>query len=434
MYKKGNIAIFAVIMIATILLAVFTTPWVEKNTNLGLDLKGGFEVLYEVQPLEDGDVIDQSAMNATVRAINNRVNVLGVSEPDIRIEDSNRIRVQLAGVSNQNEAREVLSSTAQLTFRDVDDNVLLDGKDLAPRGAALGFDPNDGKPVVELTLQSAEKFGEVTSQIAQRPMPENRLVIWLDYEEGDSYAEEIQKENSKIVSDARVTGPIISDKAIISGGDITADSAKQLADILNAGALPVKLEEIYSTSVSAQFGQDALEKTVFASVIGVVAIFLFMLFFYRLPGLVSIITLILYINLIMLFFNGINAVLTLPGIAGLVLGIGMAVDANIITAERIKDELRSGKSVLSAFRAGNRRSLSTIIDANLTTLISAAVLFYFGTSSVKGFALMLMISIAMTFISNVFISRYLMHLLVASRLFDKRKGWFGVKESEIREL
>lgn len=433
MYKKGNIAIFAVIMIATILLAVFTAPWVVKNTNLGLDLKGGFEVLYEVQPLEDGDVIDQSAMNATVRAINNRVNVLGVSEPDIRIEDSNRIRVQLAGVSNQNEAREVLSSTAQLTFRDVDDNVLLDGKDLAPRGAALSYN-QQGQPVVELTLQSAEKFGEVTSQIAQRQPPENRLVIWLDYEEGDTYAEEIQKENSKIVSDASVTGPIISDKAIISGGGIDAESGQRLADILNAGALPVKLEEIYSTSVSAQFGQDALEKTVFASVIGVVAIFLFMLFFYRLPGLVSIITLILYINLIMLFFNGINAVLTLPGIAGLVLGIGMAVDANIITAERIKDELRSGKSVLSAFRAGNRRSLSTIIDANLTTLISAAVLFYFGTSSVKGFALMLMISIAMTFISNVFISRYLMHLIVASRLFDKRKGWFGVKESEIREL
>ncbi|ERG66275.1 protein translocase subunit SecD [Exiguobacterium chiriqhucha] len=433
MYKKGNIAIFAVIMIATILLAVLTTPWVVKNTNLGLDLKGGFEVLYEVQPLEDGDVIDQSAMNATVRAINNRVNVLGVSEPDIRIEDDNRIRVQLAGVSNQNDAREVLSSTAQLTFRDIDDNVLLDGKDLAPRGASISYD-QQGNPVVELTLQSAEQFGEVTSEIAQRPAPENRLVIWLDYEEGDSYEEEIQKENSKIVSDASVNGPILSDKAIISGGDIDAESGQRLADILNAGALPVKLEEIYSTSVSAQFGQDALEKTVFASVIGVVAIFLFMLFFYRLPGLVSIITLILYINLIMLFFNGINAVLTLPGIAGLVLGVGMAVDANIITAERIKDELRSGKSVLSAFRAGNRRSLSTIIDANLTTLISAAVLFYFGTSSVKGFALMLMISIAMTFISNVFISRYLMHLLVASRFFDKRKGWFGVKESEIREL
>ena len=433
MYKKGNIAIFAVIMIATILLAALSTPWVVKNTNLGLDLKGGFEVLYEVQPLEDGDVIDQSAMNATVRAINNRVNVLGVSEPDIRIEDENRIRVQLAGVENQNDAREVLSSTAQLTFRDVDDNVLLDGKDLAPRGAALSYDPQ-GNPVVELTLQSADQFGEVTSQIAQRPAPENRLVIWLDYEEGDTYAEEIQKENSKIVSDARVTSQILSDKAIISGGDITAESAKQLADILNAGALPVKLDEIYSTSVSAQFGQDALEETVFAATIGIIAVFLFMLFFYRLPGLVSIITLVLYINLIMLFFNGINAVLTLPGIAALVLGVGMAVDANIITAERIKDELRSGKSVLSAFRAGNRRSLSTIIDANLTTLISAAVLFYFGQSSVKGFAVMLMISIGMTFISNVFISRYLMHLLVSSRLFDKRKGWFGVKESEIREL
>ena len=433
MYKKGNIAIFAIIMVATILLAVFTTPWVVNNTNLGLDLKGGFEVLYEVQPLEDGDVIDDSAMNATVRAINNRINVLGVSEPSVRIEENNRIRVQLAGVSDQNEAREVISSTAQLTFRDVEDNVLLDGKDLKPRGAALGYN-QQGDPVVELTLQSAEKFGEVTSEIAQRPAPENRLVIWLDYEEGDTYEEEVQKENSKIVSDAFVESPILSDKAIISGGDITAESAKQLADILNAGALPVKLDEIYSTSVSAQFGQDALDKTVFAAMIGIIAVFVFMLVFYRLPGLVSIITLILYINLIMLFFNGINAVLTLPGIAALVLGVGMAVDANIITAERIKDELRSGKSVLSAFRAGNRRSLSTIIDANLTTLISAAVLFYFGESSVKGFAIMLMISIAMTFISNVFISRYLMHLLVASRLFDKRKGWFGVKESEIREL
>nr|WP_193343245.1 MULTISPECIES: protein translocase subunit SecD [unclassified Exiguobacterium] len=433
MYKKGNIAIFAIIMIATILLAVFTTPWVVKNTNLGLDLKGGFEVLYEVQPLEDGDVIDESAMNATVRAINNRINVLGVSEPDVRIEENNRIRVQLAGVSNQNEAREVLSSTAQLTFRDVNDNVLLDGKDLAPRGAALSYN-QQGQPVVELTLQSADKFGEVTSEIAQLPPPENRLVIWLDYEEGDTYEEEVQKENSKIVSDASVTSPILSDKAIISGGGIDAESGQRLADILNAGALPVKLDEIYSTSVSAQFGQDALEETVFAATIGIIAVFLFMLFFYRLPGLVSIITLVLYINLIMLFFNGINAVLTLPGIAALVLGVGMAVDANIITAERIKDELRSGKSVLSAFRAGNRRSLSTIIDANLTTLISAAVLFYFGQSSVKGFAVMLMISIGMTFISNVFISRYLMHLLVSSRLFDKRKGWFGVKESEIREL
>lgn len=433
MYKKGNVVIFAVIMIATILLAVLTTPWVVKNTNLGLDLKGGFEVLYEVQPLEDGDTIDKSAMNATVRAINNRVNVLGVSEPDIRIEDENRIRVQLAGVSNQNDAREVLSSTAQLTFRDIDDNVLLDGKDLAPRGAAISYD-QQGNPVVELTLRSADQFGEVTSQIAQRPAPENRLVIWLDFEEGDSYETEVQKENSKIVSDASVNGPILSDKAIISGGDIDVESGQRLADILNAGALPVKLEEIYSTSVSAQFGQDALDKTVFASLIGIAAIFVFMLFFYRLPGLVSIVTLVLYINLIMLFFNGMNAVLTLPGIAALVLGVGMAVDANIITAERIKDELRSGKSVLSAFRAGNRRSLSTIVDAQLTTLISAAVLFYFGTSSVKGFALMLMISIAMTFISNVFVSRYLMHLLVSSRLFDKRKGWFGVKESDIREL
>lgn len=433
MYKKGKLVTFAVIVVATILLAVFTTPWIVKNTSLGLDLKGGFEVLYEVKPLNEGDEIDEKAMNATVKAIDNRINVLGVSEPDIRIEGDNRIRVQLAGVENQNDAREVLSSTAQLSFRDVEDNLLLGGDDLKPRGAQLSYDPQ-GQPVVELTLKSAEKFGEVTGKIAEKESPNNRLVIWLDYEEGDTYEKEIEKENSKIVSDAFVQNAINSDKAIISGGGIDAESGQRLADILNAGALPVKLDEVYSTSVSAQFGQDALEKTLFASMIGVAAIFLFMIGVYRLPGLVSIVTLVLYINLIMLFFNGVNAVLTLPGIAALVLGVGMAVDANIITAERIKDELRSGKSVLSAFRAGNRRSLGTILDANLTTLISAAVLFWFGTSSVKGFAIMLMISIAMTFISNVFVSRYLMHLLVASRFFDKRKGWFGVKESEIREL
>lgn len=434
MIKKGKLATFFIIVAALLVLIGTTSNWLLKDTKLGLDLKGGFEVLYEVQPLKKGDVIDANAMSATLTAIENRVNVLGVSEPDIRIEGDNRIRVQLAGVKNQSEARQILSSTAELSFRDINDKVLLDGSDLKAKGAKVGYDPQTNAPLVELTMKSKEKFYEVTQQVSKMQPPANRLVIWLDYEKGDTYEKEIQKENSKIVSDASVQQPINSDKAIISGGDITAEYGKQLSSILNAGALPVKLDEIYSTSVSAAFGQDALDQTLFASMIGVAAVFLFMLLFYRVSGFVSIITLLFYIYLVMIFFNGINAVLTLPGIAALVLGVGMAVDANIITAERIKDELRSGKSALSAFKAGNRRSFGTILDANLTTLISAGVLYYFGTSTVKGFAIMLMVSIAVTFVTNVFISRYLMQLLVSSRWFDKKKTWFGVKESEIREL
>jgi len=434
MIKKGKIATFFITVIALLVLIGTTSSWLFKDTKLGLDLKGGFEVLYEVQPLKKGDKIDETAMSATLTAIENRVNVLGVSEPDIRIESGNRIRVQLAGVKDQNEARQILSSTAQLSFRDVNDKLLLDGSDLKAKGAKLGYDPQTNEPLVELTMKSQEKFYEVTQQIAQMPEPTNRLVIWLDYEEGDTYEKEMGKENSKIVSDAFVSQPINSDKAIISGGSIDAEYGKQLSSILNAGALPVKLDEIYSTSVSAAFGKDALDQTLFASMIGIAAVSLFMLVFYRLSGVVAVITLLFYIYLVMIFFNGINAVLTLPGIAALVLGVGMAVDANIITAERIKDELRSGKSVLSSFKAGNRRSFGTILDANLTTLISAGVLYYFGTSTVKGFAIMLMVSILVTFITNVFVSRFFLGQLVESRLFDKKKSWFGVKESEIREL
>nr|WP_198661523.1 protein translocase subunit SecD [Exiguobacterium flavidum] len=434
MIKKGKIATFFITVIALLILIGTTSSWLFKDTKLGLDLKGGFEVLYEVQPLKKGDKIDETAMSATLTAIENRVNVLGVSEPDIRIEGGNRIRVQLAGVKDQNEARQILSSTAQLSFRDVNDKLLLDGADLKAKGAKLGYDPQTNEPLVELTMKSQEKFYEVTQQISQMPEPTNRLVIWLDYEEGDTYEKEMGKENSKIVSDAFVSQPINSDKAIISGGSIDAEYGKQLSSILNAGALPVKLDEIYSTSVSAAFGKDALDQTLFASMIGIAAVSLFMLVFYRLSGVVAVVTLLFYIYLVMIFFNGINAVLTLPGIAALVLGVGMAVDANIITAERIKDELRSGKSVLSSFKAGNRRSFGTILDANLTTLISAGVLYYFGTSTVKGFAIMLMVSILVTFITNVFVSRFFLGQLVESRLFDKKKSWFGVKESEIREL
>ena len=194
------------------------------------------------------------------------------------------------------------------------------------------------------------------------------------------------------------------------------------------------MEEIYSTSVGAKFGEQALEKTVFAGAIGIFLVLLFMLIFYRFPGLIAAITLSIFVYLNILVFDWMNAVLTLPGIAALILGVGMAVDANIITYERIKEEIKSGKSILSAYRSGSKNSFLTIFDANITTLLAGVVLFIFGTSAVKGFATMLIVSILLSFITAVYGSRLLLGLWVNSKFLNKKPSWFGVKQSDIRNL
>ncbi|MDG2794233.1 protein translocase subunit SecD, partial [Vibrio parahaemolyticus] len=281
----------------------------------------------------------------------------------------------------------------------------MDGTDLKGGGAKQTFD-EQGRASVGLTLKSAEKFREVTEKISKMPPPTNLMVIWLDFEEGkDSYKAESAKPNPKFLSAATVNQVFNQAEVSIVGGNFTVESAKQLSSLLNAGALPVDLKEMYSTSVGAKFGQQALEQTIFASAIGIALIFLFMLVFYRLPGIVAVIMLGLYIFVTLLVFNWMHAVLTLPGIAALVLGVGIAVDANIITYERLKEELKIGKSMMSAFRAGNHRSLATILDANITTLAAAGVLFVYGNSSVKGFATSLIVSILVGFITNVFGTR-----------------------------
>jgi preprotein translocase subunit SecD len=432
MVKKGRIITFFIVVAALAALIAYTVADTTKNIKLGLDLQGGFEVLYEVDPAKDDQEINSKTLDATVEAILSRINVLGVSEPNVTIEGEDRIRVQLAGIEDQNQARELLSTQAELTFRDVDDNLMLDGSDLQEGGASLTFSETN-QPWVSLTLKDADKFGEVTKDIMGRPLGENLLVIWLDYEEGDSFQEEVQKATPKFLSAPRVS-EVLNTKNVVIQGDFTVEEATNLANLLNAGSLPVKLKEIYSTSVGAQFGEKALEKTVFAGIIGIVLIFLYMLFYYRFPGIIAVLTLSVYIYLILIVFDWMNAVLTLPGIAALILGVGMAVDANIITYERIKEEIKSGKTILSAFKAGSRRSFATIFDANITTLIAAGVLFAFGTSSVKGFAVMLITSILVSFITAVYGSRLLLGLWVKSRIFNKKPGYFGVKESEINEL
>ncbi|MER2141050.1 MAG: protein translocase subunit SecD, partial [Priestia megaterium] len=386
MVKRGRIVAFFLLVLLVFSTIGTTMTGITKDIKLGLDLQGGFEILYKVSPAKKGDVIDKKALNSTVEALRQRVDVLGVSEPSIQIEGNDRIRVQLAGVTNQKQARDLLSTQANLTFRDVNDKVLMDGTDLAQGGAKQSFDQSN-QPSVSLKLKNAKKFEKITRELSQKPAPNNLIVIWLDYEEGkDSYQKESAKQNPKYLSAASVSSVLTQPDVEISGGNFTVKSATQLAELLNAGSLPVKLDELYSTSVGAQFGEEALHTTILAGIIGIGIIFLYMLFFYRLPGLIAIITLSFYVYLNLLVFDLMHVVMTLPGIAALILGVGMAVDANIITYERIKDELKTGRSVISAYRAGNRRSLATIFDANITTMLAALVLFFYGQSSVKGFA------------------------------------------------
>ncbi|WP_313891742.1 protein translocase subunit SecDF [Psychrobacillus sp.] len=430
MKTRGRIVAFLLLLVIFAGTISPTAAGVLNNIKLGLDLQGGFEVLYQVEELKEGQTITDEIVSDTSAALSNRIDALGVNEPSIQIEGGHRIRVQLAGVEDQNSAREMLSTEANLTFRDSDDNIMLDGADLKEGGAKAAFD-QQGAPIVTLDLKDANKFAEVTAAISAKPAPDNVLVIWLDFEEGvDSYAAEVLKEEPKFISNPRVKETINSNSVEISGS-FTLEETKSLAGILKAGALPVKLVEIYSTSVGAQFGEQALNSTVFAGIVGVAAIFIFMLFYYRLPGLVAVISLVVYIFLILVIFDWINGVLTLPGIAAIVLGVGMAVDANILTYERIREELRVGKSVQKAFDTGAKSSFSAIFDANITTLLAAGVLFFFGTSSVKGFATLLIISIIVIFITAVWASRILLSLLVHSGYFDNKPGWFGIPKKRV---
>lgn len=407
--RKGKIITF--ILLVTIILAVAgsTTTLVWSHITKGLDLLGGFEVLYQA---EDGQKVNTQILNDAASSIRSRVDILGVSEPEITVEPPNRIRVQLAGVKDPKKAREIIGKPAQLTFRAPDGKkVLLQGSELKQNGAKVDYNEQN-QPVVVLQLKDAKKFEQIT-----RTYLGQQMAIFLD-------------ENM-------LSAPMI--KEAIPGGVATIDGqesveeAQTLVDLLNAGALPIKIKEVQSFAVDASLGSDSLKDSFIAGIYALIMIFIFMIGYYRLPGFVAVITLVAYSYLLLLTFALLQVTLTLPGIAAFILGIGMAVDANIIMNERIKDELRKGKSVPASFRSGSKSSFLTILDANLTTIIAGAVLFYFGTAGVKGFAVSLIAGILISFVTAVGLSRIMIDLLVRSNLL-KHPGWFGVKEDEISDL
>lgn len=425
--KKSRFIVFGITVVTIFVIIAASFGNVKDGMKLGLDLQGGFEILYEVSPLEGKDMPD---MSAVAESVSKRVDVLGVNEPEITVEGNNRIRVQLAGVKNADQARRVISSTANLTFRDVNDNLLMDASVLKEGSASVGYDEY-GNPLVNLKLADQEKFYEVTKEVASKSEGENLMVAWLDFDEKtDSYAKEANAEKPKFISAARVSEGINSTSAQISG-NFTKEEAKELSDLINSGSLPVKMTEIYSDSVTADYGTDAFSMTMFAGAVGIGLIMLFMILYYRLPGVISAITIAAYVFVVFVLYNLMGAVFTLSGIAALVLGVGMAVDSNILTFERIRDALYSGRSVRTAFYEGSSKSFITIFDAQVTTFISALILFEFGKGSVKGFATMLMVSTITTLLLIVFIAKFLLKQLVESGWLDDKQSWFGVKESNI---
>ncbi len=426
--KKSRLITFGITVIAILAVICAFFSDIRDGMRLGLDLKGGFEILYEVTPLTENDELP--SMDAVVRSISKRVNTLGVNEPVIMVEGDNRIRVQLADVHDPEAARRMISSTANLTFRDVNDALLMDATVLQEGSATLAYDEY-GRAKVSLKLSDTEKFREVTSTISQKGSGQNLIVAWLDYDETtDTYSRESQKEDPKYISAATVSQAIDSSNVEISG-NFSEDEARELADLINSGSLPVKMNEVYSNAVSADYGVDAFSKTMLAGGIGIVLIMLFMIAYYRLPGVISAITIAAYIFIVFLVYNAMGAVFTLSGIAALVLGVGMACDSNILTFERIKDAMYSGRTVKTAFYEGSSKSFTTILDAQLTTFISALILYMFGTGSVKGFATMLIISVITTMIVIVFVAKFLLKLLVDSGACDGKYAWFAVKQSDV---
>ena len=430
--RKGPLGLIGLVIVVIGIVTATTFSTIKDNLNLGLDLRGGFEILYEVEPLNEGASMD---MNAVINAISKRINVLGVSEPSISVEGDNRVRVQLAGVADQDTAREMIGTTANLTFRDVDDNELADSSILSEGGATLAYDEN-GQPVVSLKIKDSEKFGEITKEISGKSSGENIMIIWLDYTEGESYKAEAAKANQgeepAYISAATVSSQITGDCQI--SGRFTEDEARTLANLINSGSLPVKMTEISSNVVSAEFGSDALEKTAIAGMIGVALIALFLIIRYRVPGMLASIMLVAYLWAVFGLYSAIGAVFTLSGIGALVLGVGMTVDVNIIYFERIRQELYKGHSVPNAISQGQTVSFSAIFDSQFTTLITALIMYIWGTGSVKGFATMLIVTVAMTMVINVCLSRFLMNRLSASHICDTHPEWFGVRKSQIPDL
>lgn len=430
---KGKVIRTAILLVLFVGILCFLCVPLFKNLKFGLDLQGGFEILYKVESI-DGSKMTHDKIMATYKTLTKRIDSLGVTEPEITIEGNDKIRVKLAGVTNPEEARQQLSTVATLSFRDADDNLLMSSDVLVSGGAKVSQD-SSGNPAVSLSVKDKDEFYKVTNKV--KDYDQNLIVIWLDYnEEEDSYASEgslCGTDGSNCLSAATVSQGFASD--VIIQGNFTEDQVENLVDLINSGSLPSKLTEISSQTVGASFGDNTLQTTFMAGLIGIFLIILFLIIVYRFAGFISAISMLIYTFLVFLVFWVVGGVLTLPGIAALILGIGTAVDSSIITFARIKDELYRGKSLPMAFKEGTKESFSAILDANVIVLLVSIIMFIFGESSIKGFATMQIITVAIIMVTMVGLNRLLLKLFIKTNYFnDKTKLFINVKPENIPDV
>ncbi len=355
-----------------------------KNIELGLDLAGGVSVTYEVN--EDNP--SQTDMDDTIYKLQLRVQNYS-TESEVYQEGANRITVEIPGATNANEILEELGQPGDLSFQTEDGTVVLTGSNIQSAEAGTYDENGIDNYVVSLTMddEGAEAFATATEENIGSP-----IYIYYDGE---------------IVSAPTVESAITDGECVIENME-SYEEAEELASTIRIGALPLTLTEVQSNVVGARLGQDAIDTSLLAGAIGIVVIFLFMVILYRIPGLMSGFALLIYVILNLLAINGFNATLTLPGIAGVILAIGMAVDANVIIFTRIKEEINAGKSVINAIENGYHKALSAILDGNITTLIAAAVLWFRGSGTVKGFAQTLAIGIILSMFTALFVTKRLM--------------------------
>ena len=388
---------------------------VKDALKYGLDINGGVYVVMEAQTDATGEELAE-LMDQTRAVLDNRVNQMGVAESSVTIEGDKRLRVEIPGVDNAEDAIAAIGRTAKLNFILADGTIVVDGSNV--KDAQIATDGSNYKILLEFDSEGAGLFeegtrkalsGEVTSVIDG--VTPNQIAIVLDNE---------------IITHPNVQNVISGGNCEITGG-YSKEEASTTAALIRGGALPVELIEIQSSVQTATIGADALDKSIVAGAIGLAIVFVLMLVFYGMLGLVADIALLLYVVLFLWSMVGMGVVLTLPGIAALILSIGMAVDANVIIFARIKEEIAAGKSIRVAVDAGFKNALTTVLDAQITTLIAAVVLFEVGTTSVKGFALTLMIGIVFSIFTAVVITQLFISLLASSKKFAKNK-YFGVNE------
>ena len=394
---RGNLTKFLVVTVAIFALFGYYIMPLALSIKQGLDLQGGTHVVLQAVDTPEAKV-DEDAVQRVVKIIERRINELGLTEPIVQRQGERRIIVELPGVKDPEKAIELIGKTALLEFQDESGKTVLTGKDL--KDAKAQIDQGRNLVAIEFTDEGGKKFGDLTAKNVGKT-----IAIMLDK----------QVLTSPVVQEA-----IPSGKAVITGNR-SIDEAQRLAILLRSGSLPVKVDIIETRSVGPTLGQDSKEKSQKAFAIGIGAIVIFMLAFYRLSGFVANTTLLLYVLLLLGSLKALNATLTLPGIAGIILSMGMAVDANVLIFERFKEEYRNGKTLRAAMDAGFDRAFTTIFDSNVTTLFAAVVLFFLGTGSVKGFAITLGLGILLSMFTAITVTRYMLRMMMAANVFKSGK-------------